>query len=270
MGKKTKIGIGSNNTSVVIADADQDTEATSPQDNNNGNAAVPVPLEQLVADYVPKINQVGAKGVMVWVETGKLVDDFAKVFRKHQYKGDAYKILAASQACAYQEKQLRYFAACYHLFCGLGEKAVEMPMTHYIVVLPQNLTYEEKGELLRAAHDEKLSVSELKERVSEMGKQKRRKKPVLNVKLAFEKEASHLFAVMLQVKKGDVANPQDAASNVGVVRDGLLPIIRMAVKYGYLHPQDLEMLLTDPKTDGAVRESQDREEVSATASEVVP
>ena len=207
-------------------------------------APVPVPIEQLTADCVTKINQEADNEVTAWLKIGKLVTDYVATFKKVKCKGDAYKILASS-GCGHKDKQLRAYARCSELHHDLGEAAPKLPMTHYIAVLNHNINVETQLELLREAHDKKLSVSAFKERVAAAVPKKKVEKPVGDPVVAFQTAATDLLDAFSALHNSQPVKDDQPLPNLKIVQDAIIPMVRQMVASGYFRPDQCHPKKTD-------------------------
>ncbi len=124
-------------------------------------------LDQLTGATVKQLNREAGKNVMSWVAMGKIVHDFITALRETDCNEDPFKVLADHPEAVHKVSQLRNYANCYHLWQELGgEKAPAVSMTHFVLVLSQDLDVDEKTRLLEKAAKEGLSVAQLKKLIS--------------------------------------------------------------------------------------------------------
>jgi len=121
-------------------------------------------LGLLTGAAVERLNREAGKNIKSWVALGKIVQGYITSLRKMGCNEDPFKLLAAHPESVHQPSQLRNYEACYRLWEELGGEngAPAVSMTHFIVVLSQDIDFDEKKRLLEQAAQEGLSVAELK------------------------------------------------------------------------------------------------------------
>ena len=122
-------------------------------------------LGQLTGAAVERLNREAGRGVMSWVALGKIVHRFVTTLRENGCNEDPFKLLVAHPYSVHQPSQLRNYEACYRLWQELGGEngAPAVNMTHFVVVLSQDIDIDEKKRLLEQAAQEQLSVAQLKQ-----------------------------------------------------------------------------------------------------------
>jgi len=213
--------------------------------------------EHFTSEAVALLNEQTTAEAKTWIDRGRIVADFIAKFKPDGDTYDKYfQMLAAHPACVLKKQQIRYYFSCFKLW---ERFQVNLPITHFIAVLPKKVNFAAKGKLLLEAERETLTASALKDKVSdhieENRKQDANPKPFNweKAKSTFTSRSEAALATFSKLNRMDGDKdpmPDDVRKSIAST---LLNIVRFGLTHHYITAKDLsqmEKLGTNPTTIG--------------------
>lgn len=124
--------------------------------------------QEITTEYAGRIKEASRQVVRGWVETGRLVKGFLDELRSiGSERANYHQILADNPQCPWSHSQLRNYEAAFELWEHLGgeKSGIDLPITHWIQLLPKTINSGDKKELLAKAQAKTMTVRELQDEI---------------------------------------------------------------------------------------------------------
>ena len=200
-------------------------------------------VEYFTSEAVALLNEQTTAEAKTWLDRGRIVADFIAKFKPNGDTYDKYfQMLAAHPACLLKKQQIRYYYSCFKLW---ERFQINLPITHFIAVLPKKVNLAAKEKFLQEAERDTLSASALKDKVTdhieENRKQDTNPKPFdwEKVKTTFTSKSDAALATFSKLNNLDndkVPMPDEIRSDIAKT---LLRIVLFGLTHKFITAKDL-------------------------------